>query len=181
MDLRRLRAGEWIVAVSGIVLVISLFLPWYETSAQAVSGGRPGRVVQITAWEAFSVIDVLLLMLGVLAIGLLIVTAIQPTAAVGIASDALLTIAAGVVAIIAVIRVLDVPGGLEGTDGLATQTGRAVFAWVGLAAVLGVLAGAIIAMRDERLSGPSGHTDATGVPVVEPPPIETFSAPPRQG
>ena len=30
MDLRRLRAGEWIAGVSGVVLLVSLFLPWYR-------------------------------------------------------------------------------------------------------------------------------------------------------
>ena len=30
MDLRRLRAGEWLAAAAGVALVVSLFLPWYE-------------------------------------------------------------------------------------------------------------------------------------------------------
>ena len=29
MDLRRLRAGEWVAAASGVALLVSLFLPWY--------------------------------------------------------------------------------------------------------------------------------------------------------
>ena len=47
MDLRRLRVGEWLAAVSGLALLASLFLPWYG----------PGSV---TGWEALSAIDVLL-------------------------------------------------------------------------------------------------------------------------
>jgi hypothetical protein len=165
MDLRRLRAGEWITALSGVVLAVSLFLPWYSRGE-----------VDYSAWQAFAIVDVLLFLLAVLTIGLLVLTAVQPTAAIGIAADALLTILAGVVAIIAVIRVLNLPGSLEALGGALE---RAPFAWVGLLAVLGVLVGATVAMRDERLSRPGELTDATGVPVSAPPEIETFPAPPR--
>ena len=42
MDLRRLRAGEILLAVSGLVLLVSLFLPWYGTAGDA----------ELTGWEA---------------------------------------------------------------------------------------------------------------------------------
>ena len=161
MDLRRLRAGEWIAAASGAVLVASLFLPWYTARGHEVS-----------AFEAYAVVDALLLVLGLLGIGLLIVTATQRTAAVGVASDALLTLVAAVVVVVAAIRAGNVPSGLEGAE-------RAAFLWIGLIAAFGVLAGAVIAMRDERLSRPGEHTDATGVPVEAPAAIETLPAPLR--
>ena len=165
MDLRRLRAGEWIAAVSGASLVVSLFLPWYS-----VGDG------ELSAFEAYAAVDLLLLLLGLLGVGLLVVTAVQRTAAVGVASDALLTIVAGVVVAVAVIRALNLPGELE-----ATGADRAAFLWVGLGAALVVLVGSVVAMRDERLSPPGRHTDATGVPVDAPPAIETLPAPPREG
>lgn len=164
MDLRRLRAGEWIAAVAGTVLVVSLFLPWY----------RAGDI-DVSAFEAYAVVDVLLLAIGLLGIALLVVTATQRTAAVGVASDTLLTIVAGVVVVVAAIRAANVPGDLE-----ASNAERAAFLWIGLAAAAGVLVGAVIAMRDERLSKPGGHTDATGVPVDWPPEIETLPAPPPE-
>ena len=163
MDLRRLRAGEWIAAVSGTVLVVSLFLPWYRAGDAGVS-----------ALEAYSVVDVLLLAIGMFGIGLLVVTATQRTAAVGVASDALLTLVAGVVVAVAAIRAANLPGDLE-----ASGAERAAFLWIGLAAAAGVVVGAVIAMRDERLSRPGQHTDATGVPVDSPPEVETLPAPPR--
>lgn len=177
MDLRRLRAGEWIAAASGVLLAVSLFLPWYTREA-ARPGSVPGREGSrsFSAWEVFSLVDVLLLVLGMLALGLLIVTAVQPTAAVGVAADALLTILAGVIAIVTVIRVLALPGSLQASD---FDVARAPFAWIGLGAVLGVLGGTIVAMRDERLSKPGARTDATGVPVPAAPVIETFPAPQR--
>ena len=163
MDLRRLRAGEWITAISGAVLVVSLFLPWYRAGDD-----------DVTAFEAYALVDLLLLLTGVLAVALLVVTATQKTAAVGVASDALLTLFAGIVLVIALIRALNLPGDLE-----ATGADRAAFLWVGLGALLGVLVGSVVAMRDERLSGPGGRTDATGVPMASPPEIEALPAPPR--
>ena len=163
MNLQRLRAGEWIAAVSGAVLIVSLFQPWYS------SGGA-----DVSAFDAYAVVDVLLLALGVLGIGLLVVTAVQRTAAVGVASDALLTLVAAAVVAVAVVRAINIPAGLEGA-----AVDRAAFLWIGLAAAIGVLAGAVIAMRDERLSKRGQPTDATGVPVDAPPEIETLPAPPR--
>lgn len=181
MDLRRLRAGEWIAAASGVVLVVSLFLPWYQVKVppHGSTARGIGGTLDFSAWEVFSVVDVLLFTLGVLAVALLVVTAAQPTAAVGVASDALLTILAAVVVVITTIRVANVPGALEIPDHLGVDTGRAPFAWIGLAAVFGVLIGAVIAMRDERLSGNDGPTDSTGLPVSSPPEIEVVPSPPR--
>jgi hypothetical protein len=159
MDLRRLRAGEWITAAAGVVLAVSLFLPWYT---------RPGTEGgELTAWEAFAILDVLLLALAILAVGLLILTAVQPTAAVGIAADALLTLVAAAILVLTLFRVLAPPGSLE----------RAEAGWLGLAAGLAVLVGTVVAMRDERLSEKGRPTDATGVPVAAPPEIEPLPAP----
>ena len=157
MDLRRLRAGEWIAGASGAVLFVTLFLPWYDAAGTDVS-----------AFEAFAVFDALLVAIALLGVSLVVVTASQPSAAVGIALDGLVTIIAAVVAILLVFRVLNLPG--EGAE-------RATFAWVGLSAAWGVFVGALVAMRDERLSKPGRPTDSTGVPVDAPPEIETLPAP----
>ena len=177
MELRRLRAGEWIAAVSGAVLVFSLVLPWYklELPATELGAGESRRTIRLSAWEAYAVVDVLLFAFGLLAIGLLVLTATQRTAAVGIAADALLTLVGGVVAIVAVVRVLNMPGDLE-----LLEASRAAAAWIGLLATIAVVVGTTVAMRDERLSTPGEHTDATGVPVDAPPEIETLPAPPRE-
>ena len=174
MDLRRLRAGEWIAAVSGAVLVVSLFLPWYSVDRPAARRVG-GQAVDLSAWEVLSIVDVLLFAIGLLAMGLLVLTAIQRTAAVGIAADALLTLAAGVVLLIAAVRVLNLPGDVEAVGGT-----RAAFAWIGLLATFGVVAGTTVAMRDERLSKPGRPTDATGAPVAAPPQVERLPAPPRE-
>lgn len=164
MDLRRLRKGEWIAGVSGLVLFASLFLPWYEVERISLD---------VSAFEAFSVFDVLLVLVAVAGVAVLVVTAVQEAPAVGIAVEALVTLLALVVSILLVFRVLNLPDPLDSTAG----AGRAAFAWVGLAATVGVFVGSLVAMRDERVSEPGRPTDATGLPVDSHPDIETLPAP----
>ncbi len=115
MDLRRLRAGEWMAGGAGVALLVSLFLPWYS----------PGEV---TAWQAFSVIDLLLAALAAAAIALVPITASQRTPSVAIAYEALLTLAAMVGVLIVLLRVIDLPGADGRSGGLwlgAGSRGRA--------------------------------------------------------
>jgi hypothetical protein len=157
MDLRRLRAGEWIVAASGAVVLASLFLPWYEGGAADFSG-----------WEALSAIDVVVGLIAAAAVALLVVTATQRVPAVPVMMDALVTLAGIVAALLVLIRVLDLPDGAAGREwGL----------WLGLAGVLGIVLGGTLAMRDERLSRPGEHTDASGRPAPPPPEPEPIAAP----
>ncbi len=163
MDFRRLRVGEYVTAGFGALLVLSLFGPWYALDR-----------IELTAWEAFAITDVLLALVGLLGIGLLVLTAIQRTAAVGIASDSLLVIVGGVVALIAVFRFLNLPGAADEID-----AGRTLFSALGTLAALGVPGGALLSMRDERRSRPNRPTDPTGRPVDAPPEIEPLPAPSR--
>jgi 4-amino-4-deoxy-L-arabinose transferase-like glycosyltransferase len=151
MDLRRLRKGEWIAAISGVVLLISLFLPWSEAFGAEFSG-----------WQTLSAADVFLAVLGISAVVVWGIVATAGATAPGVSSQALLTPFALVMFIVSLIEVWEY-------DGFG--------AWVGLAAVFGVLVGVLVGMRDERLSTPDQVTDATGVPAA-PPQIETLPGPP---
>lgn len=164
MDLRRLRTGEWIAGASGLVLFVSLFLPWYRVEILSLD---------LSAFQVFTVFDFLLVLVAAAGMAVLVVTAVQEAPAVGIAIDALVTLVAGVVAILLVFRVLNLPDWLDSTAG----GGRAAFAWVGLLATFGVFVGSLVAMRDERLSEPGRLTDSTGVPVDAQPEVETLPAP----
>jgi peptidoglycan/LPS O-acetylase OafA/YrhL len=156
MDLRRLRAGEWIAAVSGVALLVSLFLPWYG----------PGNV---SGWESLAAIDVLLALVAAAGVLLLVVTAVQSVPAVPIAVSTLVVIAGLVGVLLVLFRVIDTPDG---------TIGREWALWLGLAGAAGIIVGAALAMRDERLSPPGGHTDLTGRPVAPPAELDPI-APPR--
>jgi hypothetical protein len=159
MDLRRLRAGEWLLALSGAALLVSLFLDWYHAGSSGVSG-----------WEAFTVIDGILAVVAVIALAAVVLTATQPTPALSISLESLTVPFGLLAAVLALIRVLDQPDLPPGYD-------LAAGAFIGLAGAVGVFASALIAMRDERLD-PS--TDATGRPVASQPEVELVT-PPREG
>jgi hypothetical protein len=160
MDLRRLRAGEWIAAASGVGLLLSLWLPWYSGAA----AGAPA----LSAWEALGALDVILALISAAAVALLIVTATQDVQAVPLALSVLVTFAGLLGVLLMLIRMLILPDGAEGRDWAL---------WLALACTLGIVAGSLLAMRDERPSPAGGHTDVTGRPGPAPAEIETFPAP----
>ena len=157
MDLRRLRTGEWLAAASAVVLLVTLFLPWYE----APGGG------ELSAWEAFAILDVVLVLVAVAALALWVLTTNQKAVAVPLALNALLAPIALVVLLFVLMRLANLP--LD--DG-----GRLLGAWLGTLAMLLLTVGTFVALRDERLSKDGKPTDVTGRPAP-PPDIETLPAP----
>jgi hypothetical protein len=157
MDLRRLRAGEWITGLGGALLLVALFLPWYDEGA-----------VSPTGWQAFTVIDVVLAAVGLAALLVPLATAQQRVPAVPLAMEALVTLAGMVALVLVLIRVVDLPG---------DASGRSTGLWLGLAATAVVVVGAAVAMRDDRPSVQGRHVDLTGVPAAGPPSIEATPAP----
>jgi hypothetical protein len=155
MDLRRLRVGEWIVGACGLLLLIALFLPWY---------GDPSR----TGWESFSVLDLILALLALAAISVPVVTATHRVPALPLAVESLTALFGLLGVLLVLIRVLNLPGDADG---------REIGLWLGLVATLGITAGGLIGMRDERRSPKGRHTDLSGVPVSSQPEIETLPAP----
>jgi hypothetical protein len=154
-DLRRLRIGEVLLALAGVVLLVAVFLPWYEPS--------------LTGWEALGVIDVILALVAACAISVTVATAFFRVAAVPIALDAVATWLGLVALVLVLIRVIDLPDG---------ATGREPGLWLALAGAAGIFAGGALAMRDERLSPEGRYTDATGRPIPKPPDTEPLPAPP---
>lgn len=156
MDLRRLRVGEWIVGASGVLLLVALFLPWY---------GDPSS----TAWESFTVLDVILALLALAAVTVPVVTAAQRVPALPLAVESLTALFGLLALILVLIRVLNLPGEAHG---------REIGLWLGLVATLGIFAGGLIGMRDERRSPQGRHVDLSGMPVSSQPEIEKLPAPP---
>jgi hypothetical protein len=171
MDLRRLRAGEWIAALGGAALLASLFLPWYErpaaTCIQIVGQDCPGPA-RFSAWEALAANDVILALAAAAAIALLVVTATQRVPAVPIALAGLVTLAGIVGLVIVLVRTAWLPD---------VDADRGPALWLGLAGALAIVIGGWLAMHDERLSKPGRPTDATGRPGPPPPEVEAIPAP----
>jgi hypothetical protein len=163
VELARLRPWEWLAGVAGTALVGSLFLDWYSVvtilSLPAPDGG-------LSAWEAFAVTDVLLLLSGLFGVAIFLTMATQAAAAVPIATASLATVSALVALVAVAIRTINPPGsGLDRSAGL----------WIGLAAALALVASGAAAMRDER-SPASAPVEPRQVPAPSPS-APTASAP----
>ena len=134
MDLRRLRAGEWIAGISGLVLLVALFLPWYGDGA----GSRTG-------WESLGALDVDPRRGGrSRALAIPVVTALERVPAVPLAHQSLTTL----------VGMRRRPARADPRS-RTCPTGRAGATWgCGSASPprSGIVAGGLIAMRDERLS-----------------------------
>lgn len=155
MDLRRLRHGEWIAGVSGVVLLVSLFLDWYSLNLRdgVLVGDRSAN-----AWEAFTVIDVILAAAALFGIALAVGAATQRSPAVPQTIGALTVPVAFVAAVLVVIRLIDLPsfGSLSHVELALFSNGnghpevlRAPGLIIGVIATFGVLVGAWRSIGDQ--------------------------------
>jgi hypothetical protein len=170
VDLRRVRTWEWFTGLAGLVLLVSLFLPWYGVAADGAAAAVVEDAGSASGWEALSVIDIFLALTALLAISHPIVTAAQRTIAVPQALSAFIVWIALFAGILLLIRLLSPPGveslgGAVGVDGafLTRSVGgagaslddflsvtREFGAWLATAAVLGIGVGGWRSMRDKR-------------------------------
>src|SRR3954447_1601782 len=97
--MHRLRTPDIVTGVSAVVLLISLFLPWYSYLD-----------VDVTATEAFSFVDLWLLLVAGLGIAVPVVTALRGTPALPIAMDVVTSAVAFIGLLLVLFRVLNMPG-----------------------------------------------------------------------
>src|SRR4051794_4429135 len=119
MDPRRLRTGDVVAGGAGLVLLIALFLPWYENVG--VGGGVAREVARNIArashvdtaasgWESFAALDFLLALVALTAIALAVLTAAQRSPAIPIALDVAVTFLGGVATVLVLYRLVNEPG-----------------------------------------------------------------------
>ncbi len=118
---RRIEAGPVLVAVGALLLLVSVFLDWYQPN--------------VTAWQAFEVLDLAMVVLGLAALVAAVGTMV-PAVAV-IERRALPPIVAALLVIVA-SQILDPPPTVTGDP----DTG----AWLALGAVLGMAVGALLTL-----------------------------------
>ena len=116
---RRIEAGPVLVGLGALLLLVSVFLDWYDPN--------------VTAWEAFEVLDLLMVVLSLAAI-VAVVGTFAPSAAVIDRRSLPLIVAA--LAVIVASQILDPPPGVTGDP----TTG----AWLALGAVLAMAVGAVL-------------------------------------
>jgi hypothetical protein len=131
MDTSRLTTGDIVAGVGGVVLLVSLFLPWYgvSVSASGFSASATG-----TGWEALGFIDILLFLVSLAAIAI-----VAAKASGNLSPDVpapVVLLGLGALAVLLVIyRIIDIPAG-DVPDGVDLSRKLGVFiALIGAAAV----------------------------------------------
>lgn len=167
MDLQRLRTGELISGAAGVMLAVTMFVPWYGGAGTAVPTPL-GPLTWQNAWQAFSVVDLLLFVTIVAAIGAAVLAGTQTSVALPVAASVVVT-ALGIVAMVTVLyRLVDEPG----VDPYKTIE---LGAYGGLVLCAAIAVGGWLSMRDEGTSISKAVSElerrwATEDVPVEPPP-----------
>jgi Restriction Endonuclease associating with ARP len=186
--------GELLAGASGFVLLLAMFLPWYGVDSSARL--PDGTVVTVSAgdlsaWEAFGVIDIVLAATALLALAVLIVGLItDPPPALQLTAIG----AAAVSTLLIVFRLIDAPDlAIDTAPDTAYETGRRLGAFLGLVCTAGIAWGANLAgarageakRAPVRLGGPAPEAPAEATPTMRPPaerpraPAEPAPAKPR--
>ena len=151
MDLRKLRMAELLAGTAGVVLLVDMFLPWFDF--------RSGK---LNAWQSFAVTEIALVAAIAAALTLTIVTVTARTTAAPVAAAVWTTLIGLIASIWVLVRVLDRPGEAHA---------HCYGSWLGLAATVAILVAGWLSMRDERpYRGADVHAPAPGLPPPLPPP-----------
>lgn len=182
MDFSKLRLGELIAGVAGVVLLIVMFLAWYGVSGN-LGGGLTGALAKqagvstsFNAWAVFGFLDILLFLTALAAIAAAVLTATQRSVALPVAASVVITALGVLVTLLVLFRILDQPGPNEFLD---VKYG----AYLGLLACAAIAAGGFLSMQDEgtsfgqtatdlqgRRSAPGSDTPGGTPPATPPPP-----------
>jgi drug/metabolite transporter (DMT)-like permease len=145
MRIRWLRAGELLALAGAGCVIVSLFVRWYE--------GPAGR---LDAWDTFGPAMALLLAATAAALAMVLSTATERSTALPVALSVWCVLLGLVGVVAAVVRVFERPD---------HSTEVCIGAWLALAGAVAIVAGAWLALRDER---PSRYEPATPDPRPRP-------------
>ena len=143
MDARRLSRGDWVAAVSGIVMLVALFLPWYS------AGGHDQ-----TAWEAMALDDVILAVAALLAILAAVIVGLRRVSSLSVAATSLGILPAVVGLVLTVYRLISPAPPVDVSLGVG--------AWLALAATIGIAFGAWTGANDEGPARRSAEAERRG-------------------
>jgi hypothetical protein len=154
LRLRRLRAGEWLAAAGGVALVVLLFLDWFaeqppgrdrNLAAPVLAAGDPSA----TGWSSLGwLLGAALVVVVALAVWLVASTASDAAVSQPVMAGVLLSALAPVALVALAVRVVVAQ---PGDDELVAAR---LPAYLGLAALALVVAGAWRAVADERTDAP---------------------------
>jgi len=154
VDVSQLNTGEKAAGGAGLLLLISMFLPWYGIDTGFGS-------VNASAWEIFSYTDLVLFVAGVAGVAVAVLSLQNRLAALPVPAGQLLLGLGGLALLLVLFRTINPPGPGE------ADLGRKLGLFIGLIAAAGVTyAGKLV-------------SDEPGVvPPPPPPPAPRAPGPP---
>jgi hypothetical protein len=182
-DRNRLSQGELIAGVAGFVLLIDLWFSWYGIKVSAGGGflNRFSIGASANAWESFGVIDIILFLVALIAIGVAVLRALDKLPEMPYPPAALLTVAGAIALLLIVYRIIDTPVDTQGLEGI--DVSRKIGVWLGLLAAAAITYGGWRAMQEAGASfsglaaGTGGGTSAAGMAAATNPTAPTTPMP----
>lgn len=162
-DTSRLRFGDMIAGVAGLVLFISLFIEWYSASVKTGFGSIGNVSVGGNAWDALGLIPILLTLCALVAIGVAVMRALGNVPRLAI-TPGMAVLAAGALATLLVLfRILVVPDGGAASSGLVkVDFGRSIGIFLALLAALAMLVGGWLTWGEEGKPRPGSAGAGAG-------------------
>jgi hypothetical protein len=175
----RLSTGEKIAGGSAVLLFIFMFFDWFKVD---VSGGEGLFSLRVggNAWEAFSQIDIILMIVILVAVGVAVVRLSDAVFEPPFSLNAAVAILGGIAVLLILYRIIDPPGDTGGVPGVDINPAIGIF--LGLIAAAGITYGGYRAMQEEGTSfgeigdnlsnrgAPGAGTPHQQPPTATPPP-----------
>jgi hypothetical protein len=142
-DSSKLKFGDMIAAGSAAILFISLFLNYYKVEVkgfgQTLSDG-------ISAWDAFSVGDLFLLLVVIVVIAVVVIRATGATVSVPVPLSQVVLVAGGLATLYILYRIINSPAPSGLPDGIDVK--RSIGIFLGFLAAIGITAGGFLSARE---------------------------------
>jgi hypothetical protein len=193
MDVDRLSLGEKIAGVSAILLFIFMFFDWYSIDVSVSGGAFVGTASGGgDAWEAFSYIDLFLLLTVIAAVAAVTIELTDALIEPPVSMSSVVAILGGISVLLIIYRIIDTPSA-GSFPGVSVDVSPTVGIFLGLIAAGGIAYGGYRAMQEEgtsfgeigdRLGGGSHGGHGGGQPPQPPsstPPSPPPPPPPQQG
>jgi hypothetical protein len=171
MNVQDIGRGPLIAAVSAIALLIFMFFSWYGVDSisasglgfeQEISGDQieqfgGGDETSANAWDAFSFIDILLLLTIIGVVGLAVARAMGAAIDLPVSPSALIAGLGGLAFLLILFRLIFTPDALGGADipegvEFDVDLSRKIGIFLGLLASAGMAIGGWLAMQEEGTS-----------------------------
>jgi hypothetical protein len=175
MDFSKLRTGELIAGICGVLLLIVMFFSWYGIGGSAGSILSAANIdTTVNAWKAFDFIDLVLFVTAIVAIGAAVLAASGRSVALPVAASVVVTVLGIIVSLLVLYRIVNQPGPNDLVD---VKFG----AYLGFLICLGIAVGGFLAMSEEGAVPGSGPAAGAPPPQPAPPPAAPPPAAPPAG